>query len=209
MTTEAILHQIDEVRRKRGLLTIEEVLALAAHGNVVFDPFSTLIARSVQIGRDNILYPDVQLLGLAPLLIGDGNTLHTGTRIEAVTGPIHIGHRNEIGDGGFSARALADGARITIGDEGRYTLNCAVTGVCDLGSGSQILGPITVDNCRLGAGGSHREPDADLRGAVLKGTGRARKLTLARGQAIQGFGVFDMRDVKMQSLYHPQAEQRT
>lgn len=208
MTIEAVLKQIDDVRRARGLLTIEETLALSARGNVIFDPYSTLIARGVQIGRDNSLHPNVQLLGLAPLSIGDGNTLYPGTRIEAVTGSIQIGHRNEIGDGGFSARTTMPGACITIGDDGRYTLNCALTGLCDLGSGSQILGPVTVDSCTLGAGCSHLEPNADLRGAVLKGTGRARGLTLSRGQVIQGFGLFDKRHLKMQSFYHPKAEQR-
>ena len=206
MTSAAILLQIDAIRRARGLLTIEETLALSAHGTVILDPFSILIARSVAIGRDNILHPNVQLVGVAALSVGDGNIFHMGTRVEAVTGPIRIGHRNEIGDGGFSARTTSPGARITIGDDGRYHLNCAVTGVCNLGSGSQILGPITVDSCVLGAGGSHRESNADLRGAVLKGTGRARGLSLARGQVIQGFGVFDIRDVKMQSYYHPKAD---
>ena len=206
MSHDAVLDQINETRRAHELLTIEETLALAIRGNVVFDPFSTLIAHTARIGRDNVLHPNVQLLGTSPLVIGDGNTLHAGTRLEALTGPIRIGHGNEIGDGGFSARTLAPGASITIGDDGRYQLNCAVTGMCDLGSGSQIHGPITVDNCHLGAGGSHREPDPDRRGAVLKGSGRARGLTLARGQVIQGFGLFDVKDVKMQSFYHPKAE---
>ena len=206
MNADAVLQHIDETRRTHGLLTIEETLALTALGNVVFDPFSTLIARTAEIGRDNILHPNVQLLGTAPLHIGDGNTLHAGTRIEAASGPIRIGDHNEIGDGGFSARTLAPGASITIGDDGRYQLNCAVTGMCHLGSGSQIFGPITVDSCNLGAGGSHRESDPDRRGAVLKGAGRARGLTLMRGQVIQGFGLFDVKDVKMQSFYHPKAE---
>lgn len=141
MTSDAILKKINDIRHTRGLLTIEETLALAADGNLVLDPFSVLIARTVEIGRDNILHPNVQLIGPAPLSLGNGNTVHMGTRIEAVAGPIRIGHRNEIGDGGFSARTLVPGTHIAIGDEGRYTLNCAITcstGRCDLGSGSQI-----------------------------------------------------------------------
>ena len=207
MNSQSILDAMDEVRRARGLLTLAEVCALGARGNVVLDPFSLLVSRGVEIGQGNVFQPGVQLLRLekALLRIADGNTFHTNTRLEASTGDILIGSHNEIGDGGFSARTTAPGARILIGDHGRYTLNCAVTGQSTLGSGSQIHGPITVDSCALGAGGSHRTPDPDTRGAVLKGTGRARGFTLAQGQVIQGFGLFDMADVKMQSHFHPRS----
>jgi bifunctional N-acetylglucosamine-1-phosphate-uridyltransferase/glucosamine-1-phosphate-acetyltransferase GlmU-like protein len=209
MRAADLIEAIDRSRRDRGLLDVSELLALAALGTVVLDPLSTLITRGVLIGRDNIIEPNVLLLS-APggtLTIGDGNRFHPGTRIEAAGGNIRIGSRNAFGPGGFTASSNAE-SEISIGDDGRYTLNCAVTGNSTLGSGSQILGPIAVDACVLGAGGSHREAAPDTRGAVLKGTGRARGLNLAQGQVIQGFGLFDRADAKMQSHFHPsKAEQ--
>ena len=47
------------------------------------------------------------------------------------------------------------------------------------------------------------EPDPDRRGAVLKGLGQARHLTLARGRVIQAFGIFDLADSRPQSFFHP------
>jgi acetyltransferase-like isoleucine patch superfamily enzyme len=200
-----VIASMDALRRAEGLLTIEELLALQEFGNSIYDPFSTLISREVHIGIGNVVHPGVQLrcIGKNALFIGDGNTFHSGTRVEARQGPIRIGHRNEFGDGGFSARTDTARSRIQIGDGGRYTLNCAVTGDTDLGCGSQILGPIAVDSCRLAAGDTHAEPNPDLRGAVLKGVGRARGLVLGVGEVIQGFGVFEMTDRKMQSFFHP------
>jgi hypothetical protein len=203
--TSALIEIVDRTRLARGFLSVGETLALEARGNTILDPFSTLVARDVRIGRDNLFEPNVQLLchASARLVIGDGNAFHPGTRIEAAAGLVHIGHRNVFGPGGFSAVTLSPDAEITIGDNGRYTLNCAVSGQSGLGSGSQILGPIAVDSCTLGAGGAHDEPDADLRGAVLKGSGRARGLVLRQGQVIQSFGQFDMADVSWQSFFHP------
>jgi hypothetical protein len=204
MRAADLIEAISASRQAQGLLSISEMLALASTGTVVHDPMSTLIARGAVIGRGHILEPNV-LLFCAPgaaLTIGDGNTFHAGTRIEAAGGGIRIGSRNVFGPGGFTASTGTD-TEITIGDEGRYTLNCAVSGNSTLGSGSQILGPIAVDTCTLAAGGSHRDPESDRRGAVLKGTGRARGLTLGRGQVIQAFGLFELANMKMQSHFHP------
>ena len=52
------------------------------------------------------------------------------------------------------------------------------------------------------AGAAHHDPDPDARGAVLKGFGSARGLTLACGQVILGSGVFDAKDVKPQWFFH-------
>jgi len=71
-----------------------------------------------------------------------------------------------------------------------------------LGSGSQILGAVSVDNCTLAAGAAYLDPSLDARGAVLKGAGTARGLTLRRGEVSQGNGVFDGREIRPQSFYH-------
>jgi NDP-sugar pyrophosphorylase family protein len=204
MSQASIFEALDDMRRRRGLLELAEVMALAERGNVILDPFSTLISRAVEIGRDNRFEPNVQLLCAAStsLRVGDANTFCAATRLDASTGPISVGRGNAFGPGGFMASTTSTGAMIEIGDGGRYTLNCAVSGRCILGSGSQILGPIALDGCCLGAGGTHLEPDPDRRGAVLKGTGRARGLRLEQGQVIQAFGLFDSADVKMQSFFH-------
>lgn len=175
--------QLDRIRAGRGFLSIAETLALADSGNVVLDPFSLLVSRGVRIGSRNVFYPGVTLICEAG-------------------GTILIGSHNQFGEGGFTARAEG-GAAIEIGDGGRYMLGASVTAPAQLGSGSQVLGAIAVQDCVLGAGGTFRDTDPDSRGAVLKGVGRARGLTLARGQVVQGNGVFDAADIKPQSLYHP------
>ncbi len=205
MHSNAILVSIDAMRHARRLLGVTELLALADRGIMVLDPMSTLIGCDVVIGRDTTIEPNVQLLCShgGAVSIGDGNMLHAGTRIEATGGHVRIGRDNVFGPGGFLAMATTPYDQIDIGDGGRYALNCSFTGRTFLGSGSQVLGPIAVHACHLEAGGSHREPDPDARGAVLKGTGRARGLTVARGHVIQAFGLFDMADVRMQSHFHP------
>jgi hypothetical protein len=175
--------QLDRIRAGRGFLTIAETLALADSGNVVLDPFSLLVSRAVRIGSRNVFYPGVTL-------------------VSDPGGTIVVGSENQFGEGGFTARAEG-GAVIEIGDGGRYTLGASLTAPAQLGSGSQILGAIAVQDCVLGAGGTFRDLDPDARGAVLKGVGRARGLRLARGQVIQGDGVFDAADIKPQSFYHP------
>jgi hypothetical protein len=155
------------------------------------------------IGSRNVLYPNVTISGA--VAIGDDNTLHSGTVLFAAGGRIAIGSRNQLGEGGFTARADGAGDLIEIGDDGRYLGGVSLGGTVQLGAGSQILGAIAVQGCILAAGGSHAEPNPDARGAVLKGVGRARGLRLATGQVIQGNGVFDAKDVKPQSFYHPPA----
>jgi hypothetical protein len=204
----AVIAKINETRRALGLLEVEAVLALAERGNVVLDPFSTLIAKNVRIGAENMFYPCVTVLCSASgeLSIGDSNTFHTRTWLAAETGPIMIGSRNEFGEGGgFTAKANRARARIVIGDNGRYQGGASVFGETTLGSGSQLLGMITVDSCHLAAGGSFRDPDPDTRGALLKGQGTARNLRLDIGQVISASGVFQMEDVKPQSFFHPKA----
>ncbi|WP_141103901.1 hypothetical protein [Rhizobium sp. R634] len=157
---------IDDTRRSRGLMTIADTGKLTERGNIIFDPFSVLIAADVKIGRDNIIFPCVSLLcrELGELLIGDNNTFYSNSLVEAVSGPISIGSSNQFGEGGFTAKTNRLGARIVIGDHGRYLSGASVFGEATLGTGSQILGAITVDSCHLEAGQSHKESDPDLRG---------------------------------------------
>ncbi|MEZ0172622.1 AraC family transcriptional regulator [Microvirga sp. TS319] len=202
----SVITRINEARRALGLLDIEAVLALAERGNVILDPFSTLIGAHARIGTGNMFYPCVTLHGSVPgaLLIGDGNTFHSGTWLAAETGTITIGDGNLFGEGGgLTAKANRPGARIAIGDHGRYQGGASVFGETTLGSGSQLLGAITVDTCSLAAGGSFRDPDPDCRGALLKGHGTARNLRLGAGQVIAGSGIFRMEDAKPQSFFHP------
>jgi NDP-sugar pyrophosphorylase family protein len=201
---DTVLKQMDAARAAQNFLLLDEVAALADSGNQILDPFSVLIGRAVRIGRGNVIYPHVLMAGV-DLVIGDGNILRSGTHIEAMTGSIRIGSRNEIGDGGFTARTHGVGAAIHIGDYGRYQGGCAVQADTHLGDGSQVLGAITVHACRLGAGASHRDPDPDTRGGVLKGYGTATGLTVQQGEVIAGAGVFRNEDLKRQKFYHPRA----
>ena len=111
---------MDDVRVAAGLLTIDEVLALCS-SNTIFDPFSVLISRKVEIGAGNILYPVTSLLsdGSATLTIGNDNTFHSGTVISATSGDIVVANKNQFGEGGFTAKANRAGARILIGSSGR------------------------------------------------------------------------------------------
>jgi hypothetical protein len=201
--------KLDGVRAEHGYLTLAETFVLIDSGNAVLDPFSLLIGRAVAVGRRNTFYPNVTIAcdTAGAIAIGDDNAFHSGTSLFAVGGWIAIGARNQFGEGGFIARADRAGAMIEIGDEGRYLGGAAVYAAAYLGSGSQILGAVAVQDCTLGAGGSHEHSDPDSRGAVLKGVGRARHLSLATGQVIQGNGVFDAKDAKPQSFYHRPAKE--
>lgn len=198
---------IDEARRKTGLLTIAELEQLASQGNIIFDPFSVLISRYARIGSGNTFYPCVTLLCTegSSLTIGDENTFHTNTLMEATSGTIAIGAANQFGEGGFTAKANRPGAHITIEDSGRYLNGCSVFGNSSLGSGSQVLGSITVDSCTLEKGGSYRDSDPDQRAGLLKGFGGAKGLSVPRGAVINGRGSFSQEATERQTAYHPKA----
>ncbi|MBA5778682.1 hypothetical protein H2509_16245 [Stappia sp. F7233] len=201
------IEALDSQRSKLGFLSIHETVALADRGVTILDPFSTLISRPVKIGAGTILYPSLILeCGEGgTLTIGNGNVFWPGVRLCAKPGSIAIGDGNEFGEGGFIARANREDSRIVIGSGGRYQAGASVSGASDLGSGSQILGPIAVDSCILGAGEPHTHPNPDRRGAVLKGQGRARNVRLAAGEVIFGNGVFSQDAVERQTAYHPPA----
>ncbi|SFB19851.1 hypothetical protein SAMN03159496_02309 [Rhizobium sp. NFR07] len=127
-----------------------------------------------------------------------------GTRIVAGGGKIIVGRDAEIGEeGGFTIKAECKACVTEIGESARLLGGGSLTLDNTIGSGAQVLGPIRMQNCRLGAGGTYREPDPDLRGAVLKGSGVARNIDLAAGKVIQAFGLFAEAVVRDQSYFHP------
>ena len=198
---------IDDIRRSRGLMTINQIQILLEQGNIIYDPFSVLISNSTKIGTGNIIYPCVSLLchEQANLVIGNDNTFHSNTLIEATSGPVIIGTFNQFGEGGFTAKTNRPGAKITIGDNGRYLNGASVFGTTRLASGSQILGAVTVDSCVLEEGASFQEPDAQRRAGLLKGFGIARNMTVPMGHVIFGEGTFSANELKPQSFYHPKS----
>lgn len=172
----------DETRRRAGFLTAAELMKGLGRENEVLDPGSILVSRSVRMGRGNRLYP--------------------GTVIEAGDdGSIEIGDGNRFGPGGCTI--LAHGAAVRIGDRGRYSGGASIEAPAELGSGSQVLGPIAARGCTLGAGGDHASADPDARGGVLKGVGRAHGMIVPQGKVIAGEGRFDQSAIQPQSFYHP------
>jgi acetyltransferase-like isoleucine patch superfamily enzyme len=201
-----LLAEIDEIRREGGFLSIAETLALRADGNIVYDPFSTLISRHARLGAGNVFFPTTMIRCSegSRCEIGDRNIFHPMATVDASAGgTILIGGGNSFGDGGFTARADRSSARIVIGDRGRYASGASIFGVSELGTGSQILGQISVVDCTLGAGEDFTHSDPDLRGALLKGYGAARKLRLEAGEVISGKSGFEQSAIQRQTDFHP------
>lgn len=204
---DTLLRRIDDQRERAGFLGVRALLDRHGAGNAIPDPLSTLVGTGVVLGRGNRLYPGTVLEadGESVLTVGDGNLFLPGCCLRAGGGgSIRIGSGNQFGEGGFTATAQGAGVAITIGDRGRFMLGAAIQGRATLGDGSQILGPLAVQDCELGDGGDWRSPDPDRRGAVLKGQGRARGLRLRQGQVILGRGGdLEASAVEWQSVYHP------
>ncbi len=202
---KGLLEKINQQRKNAGYLSLDEMMALGDRGNIIFDPFSTLISKTAQIGSGNQFFPNTRItVALSGLIeIGDGNLFYPNTSLEADTGPIRIGDNNQFGEGGFTAKANAPGATIRIGDQGRYVGAIFVYGNSTLGDGCQILGPITASDCTLASGEPHTHAKADQRGAVLKGFGSAQKIRLQKGEVLEGQHLFSANDKKRQSHYHP------
>jgi acetyltransferase-like isoleucine patch superfamily enzyme len=204
LMTEA-LSKIDSMRRAMGFLSIEDTLNLAGGSIRMPDPASVLISPGVVLAEEVVLWPNVILEASngGRLSIGAGTVLFPGVRILASGADVTVGSGVEIGEeGGFTVKAEA-GARIEIGHEARLLGGGSLASSNRIGRGAQILGPIRCQNCRLGDGGSHRHPEPDERGAVLKGAGVARSIELAQGQVIQAFGLFAEGTVWSQSYFHP------
>lgn len=206
MARDQLIEQLDRTRLAHGFRTIEQTMALTDRDNVIFDPFSTLVAVEADIGARNVFYPHTCLRALPGLLsIGDGNVFHSGTTLQAREGQIRIGDTNIFGAGTVTVSTCRDRSAVTIGSDGRFRGCVEIDGQCMLGDGCQIPGHISVLDVTLAGGGSFRHPIADERGAVLKGQGSARDITLEKGQVIAGDGTFSLAGRKMQSFYHPEA----
>lgn len=201
-------NQVDAVRSSQGFLTIAETLALRETDNVILDPYSTLISKSVRIGRGNVLYPNtiLQQVGDSTITVGNNNTFYPQTLILASAGSVTIGDGNEFGAAGCTIKATMPEAAITIGNDGRYCDGVSIMGKTSLGNGSQVLGNITVQGCTLAEGGNFTEPDPDKRASVLKGFGLARGISLEVGQVVNGAGNFADAPVEWQRAYHPKAK---
>ncbi len=201
-----LMAALDDVRRDGDFLSLRETVNLRHSGNVIYDPFSTLISSHMQIGSGNVFYPGTILRadGSSTLQIGSDNTFHSTTLMEAQSGgSILVGDRNTFGHGGFTVRADRAGAFIVIRNRGRYNSGASVYGTSELGNGTQILGMISATDCVLAGGEDFTHPDPDLRGAVLKGVGTARKLHLGVGKVILGAGAFDQSAIQRQTDFHP------
>ncbi len=195
-----MIEKLNQHRSTLGFLTLEEMLE---SDNIFLEPFSILISRHVVLGKNNTFYPStvLQTLGQGSITLGDNNTF-TPNGFFYVSGTVTIGDNNFFGDGGVTARVSAN-ETLSIGNNGRYINGVALTGNNTLGDGSQIIGPIRVQSCVLASGGDFTHPEPDERGAVLKGFGLARGITLQGGQVIDGRGTFAVTEIKPQSFFHP------
>jgi carbonic anhydrase/acetyltransferase-like protein (isoleucine patch superfamily) len=197
---------IDTARRKLGFLTLNQTSALATRGIVIPDPGSVLISPDVILGSDVVIWPNVTLQCLrgGTIEIGERAILHSGVRIAADAGRIEIATDVEIGDeGGFTIQTGTELDHIRIGAGARLFGGGSLSLSNEIGKGAQILGPIRAQNCQLGDGETHRHPEPDERGGVLKGAGVARDITVPKGHVIQAFGLFADAPMRTQSFFHP------
>jgi carbonic anhydrase/acetyltransferase-like protein (isoleucine patch superfamily) len=197
-------HIFDLQRSRKNFLTLESLTQTIGKHNTILDS-SVLIGENIKVGSNNTFYPGVVIeqQGSGKITIGDGNIFYPGVYILSSDGEIIIGNHNEFGPAGATIKANNSDALITIGNHGRYCDGANIMGKSTLGSGSQILGNITVQNCTLADGGTFQEPNPDERGAVLKGFGHARNIVLETGQVINGVGNFADFPIEQQSAYHP------
>ncbi|HZH52317.1 MAG TPA: hypothetical protein VEZ16_10610 [Microvirga sp.] len=195
----------DAVRRSMGFLTVDETWRLAALDVLIPDPGSVLVSPGVELGNGVTLWPGtiLQASNGGRIAVGGGTNLFPGTRLVAVGGRIVIGAQAEIGEeGGFTIKVDA-GFAVEVGDGARLLGGGSLTGPSRIGRGAQILGPIRCQTCTLGDGGTHRDPEPDERGGVLKGSGVARGIDVPKGHVIQAFGLFSEGVIRRQSYFHP------
>jgi acetyltransferase-like isoleucine patch superfamily enzyme len=200
-----VISQINEQRRENGFYAIPELLELKVRGNLILDPFSVLISSSLVIGSNNKFYNGViiESKNNGTISIGDNNVFWPNSLIMAEYGRVQIGSNNQIGDGGVSIKANTKDANIIIGDNGRYLNGVQILGCSCLGSGSQVIGNITVQDCYLEEGESFKHNNPDARGGVLKGYGLARKIRVKTGMVINAYGVFKTEEMQKQAFFHP------
>ena len=82
--------QLAELERLLNSRTVSRLML--DYGVTFIDPKTAYISESVRIGRDTVIYPSVRIEGETE--IGDGCTIHSGTRISNT----RIGHGVEIRD---------------------------------------------------------------------------------------------------------------
>ena len=200
------IKRLSSIRGKAGFLDFEQLLGLEAKGTVVFDPFSILLSSRAAIGRKNVFYPQVvvETASGGKVEIGEGNVFWPGTVIRCLGGTLKIGDGSEFGPGGVTISA-GPGETVEIGDRCRLQDGAKIQGENSLGTGSQVLGPLTLRGCVLGAGEDYRHADPDERGGVLKGSGFASKLTVERGEVINGRTELTQGMAERQRRYHPEA----
>lgn len=201
-----LLRASDETRAQQGFLTLQEMMSLSNRGNIIFDPMSVFISKHAVIGSGNRFFPTVLVECSEPghLVVGNDNTFFSGSRLLAAPGTIRVGSGNQFGEGGCFVKANRPGAEISIGDGGRYLGGAWVFGVTTLGSGSQVIGQIHVEDCELTAGENYTHDDPDQRGAVLKGIGDARRLRVRVGHVIRSDnGQFQQSAETQQRVFHP------
>ncbi|WP_239070713.1 MULTISPECIES: hypothetical protein [unclassified Streptomyces] len=200
--------KFDRMRGASGFLTPAELLELADSGSVVLDPFSVILSKHVTIGPGNLFYPGVVIEcdDESHCVIGGDNVFHGGTRIAASAGgSITIGDRSVIGEGGAQIKSTTADSEVSIGDGVRIANGAELLGRSRVGTGCQILGPISARSVSLADGATHAHPNPDRRGAVLKGFGRAQDIRLGVGEVINGAGDFGSAPVERQRVYHPLA----
>jgi hypothetical protein len=198
----------DAARRSLGFLSLRETIALASRGVAVPDPNSVQVSPGVLLGAGVVLWPNVilQIPAGGGIAVGAGSVLFPGARIVASGGLITVGSDAEIGEeGGFTIKAES-GDAIEIGNGARLLGGGSLTRSNRLGRGAQVIGPIRCQDCRLGDGGTYRDPEPDERGGVLKGSGVARRLDVPQGHVIQAFGLFADGVMRRQSYFHPKPE---
>jgi carbonic anhydrase/acetyltransferase-like protein (isoleucine patch superfamily) len=197
----------DEHRSALGFLSVSETDALADGGVRILDAYSTLVSRGAQIGPDTIVYPGVVIQRDATswLTLGSGNVLYPGCLLLAERGGhLTIGDNCELGPGGVQVKANAPDAEIIVGDGVRLLNGAELTGRSRLGNGAQIIGQVSAQSVHLAGGfGGYAWPDPDDRGALLKGAGLARGISLARGEVVSCQPSFGDTDVERQARYHP------
>jgi len=203
---DILIGSIDNQRKERGFLTISETIELGNTGNVLLDPFSTLISKDVIVGSCNIFYPcvTIEVQSGGRLEIGNDNMFYPQSSFLAGPGILVIGNNNQFGEGGISIKSNGKNTEIVIGNKGRFVNGVQILGNTVLGDGSQIIGgQLTVQDCKLESGESYNCEDTDQRGAVMKGFGLARNIIVGKGKVLNGQGVFEQKNMQDQSFYHP------
>ncbi|MDB4978415.1 MAG: hypothetical protein JWM56_601 [Candidatus Peribacteria bacterium] len=206
MLNTQYLEQIDGARKDHNLFTVGDLLEMQnLKNNIFLDPFSCLISNNVRIGIGNIFYSNITILSQEDSIvdIGNENTFFPQTCIRlAKSANLVLGSNIQLGDGGVLMRLTSDNV-VRLEDKSRLIGGVQIIGSLTCGIGSQILGQIVIKNCILDGGKDSSEPNADLRGAVLKGFGVADSLRVPTGKVIYGHGIFKEDALENQSFYHP------